>query len=144
MAFKPLKKLSKSLKKGFRKLEGNIKRHGPNLAGVAALSLIPGVGGLLGKALHTGGSGFMGGLLTKEGAMSAAQHFGKKAIRNELGGLLGNSISIEDVGNVMEQNMNPNSNLLMLMQMLMERENSMQGGQAELMNRSFDNYNFMG
>ncbi len=55
MGWKPFKKLGKALKKGAKKLGGQLKKHGPTLLkGAAALGLasfVPGVGGLLGKAI---------------------------------------------------------------------------------------------
>ena len=86
----------KKIKKAAKKL--TFKKHGIGLLGLGAASLIPGVGGLLGKALGTGQSGFMGGLLTKEGAKSALLHHGKKHLRSQLGGL--------DVGGLLNM-MNP-------------------------------------
>ena len=75
MGWKPFKKLGKALKKGAKKLKSNIKKHGPTLlkgaVGLGLATMIHGVGGLLGKALGTGGSGFMGGLFQK-GGMKAA------------------------------------------------------------------------
>ena len=55
MGWKPFKKLGKALKKGVKKLGGQLKKHGPPLlkgaAAVGLASFIPGVGGLLGKAI---------------------------------------------------------------------------------------------
>ena len=73
-----LSSAARKLQKAAKKL--TLKKHGTALLGLGAASLIPGVGGLLGKALGTGQSGFMGGLLTKEGAKSALLHHGKKEL----------------------------------------------------------------
>jgi hypothetical protein len=92
-----LKKLGKGLKKGFKKLGSNIKKHGPGIlktvAGVGLASMIPGVGGLLGKALGTGGSGFMGGLFKEGGLKAAAKHLGGKFVKGQVKGLLGKALS---------------------------------------------------
>tara|TARA_R100001443_G_scaffold26566_1_gene39850 strand:+ start:18174 stop:18623 length:450 start_codon:yes stop_codon:yes gene_type:complete len=93
-----LSSAAKKLKKAAKKL--TFKKHGTALLGLGAASLIPGVGGLLGKALGTGQSGFMGGLLTKEGAKSALLHHGKKHLKSQLGGL--------DVGGLLNM-VNPQS-----------------------------------
>ena len=87
------KKIGRALKKGARKLKSNIKKHGAKILGVGLATMIPGVGGLLGKALGTGGSGFMGGLFSKAGIKNALLHQGKKHLKSKvkegMGGLLG-------------------------------------------------------
>jgi hypothetical protein len=93
-----LSKLARKAKKSLKKL--TFKKHGMALLGIAGASLIPGVGGLLGKALGTGGSGFMGGLFTKGGFKNMLMHQGKKAIKGAInkklggaaGGLLGQAM----------------------------------------------------
>ena len=87
------KKIGRALKKGAKKLKSNIKKHGAKILGVGLATMIPGVGGLLGKALGTGGSGFMGGLFSKAGIKNALLHQGRKHLKSKvkegMGGLLG-------------------------------------------------------
>ena len=98
---------AKKIKKAAKKL--TLKTHGLGILGLGAASLIPGVGGLLGQAMGTGGSGFMGGLLTKEGAKSALLHHGKKHLKGQLGGLdvggLLNMVNPQDPNMAQQPNM---------------------------------------
>lgn len=87
---------AKKIKKAAKKL--TLKKHGLGMLGLGAASLIPGVGGLLGQAIGTGGSGFMGGLFTKEGIKNAAMHYGKKEFNSHFGGL--------DVGGMLGMGLN--------------------------------------
>jgi len=80
-----LTSIAKKVKKAAKKL--TLKKHGLGLVGLGAASLIPGVGGLLGKVLGTQGSGFMGGLFTKEGFKNAIVHQGRRALKQKMGGV---------------------------------------------------------
>ena len=89
MGWKPFKKLGNALKKGARHLKGQIKKHGPNLLkGAAAIglgSLIPAVGGLLGKAI--------GGFTGKAGLGSALSQGLGNIGKGGLKGLLGQAVN---------------------------------------------------
>jgi hypothetical protein len=85
MGWKPFKKLGKALKKGARKLKSNLKKHGPKLLGLGLGLMVPGVSGLLGKAI--------GGMTGNMGLGSAlSQGFGNIG-KGGLKGLLGQAMA---------------------------------------------------
>ena len=85
MGWKPFKKLGAALKKGASKLKSNLKKHGPKLLGLGLGLAIPGVGGLLGKAI---------GAMTGNAGLGSALHAGFSNIgKGGIKGLLGQAIS---------------------------------------------------
>ena len=92
-----IKKFGRKLKRGAKKLGENLKKHGSKILGLGAL-FIPGVGGLLGKALGGGSAaaaaGGAGGLLGNLG--SGVGLFGKAGgfLSGKVGGMIGKGLGM--------------------------------------------------